>query len=181
MTSATTIRTSNSLVVTNPAKDFKVSMLGSSIPASMLSSPDWLPNLRHVHPTLLHLFPITEVIASQAGRTAKFLANWKLITNDQTILGIVKGWAIPLLETPTQQKVPHSEQSGGTGNGPGGEKHAGQGSHQGGNTQVDSVHEQCIRQPQRGGPISPHHKLEGAKQLCPIPIQFNSIQYIYLS
>ena len=61
------------------------------------------------------------------------------------------------------------EQGGGTGNGSGDRKHAGQGSHQGGNTQRDSVLEQCIRHPQRGGPISPNYKLEGVKQLCPIP------------
>ena len=61
------------------------------------------------------------------------------------------------------------EQGGGTGNGSGHRKYAGQGSHQGGDTQGDSVLEQCICHPQRGVPISPNHKLESAKQLCPIP------------
>ena len=74
----------------------------------MLSSPDWLPNLGHVHPPLIHLFPIREVTAPLVGRTAKLLANWKLITSDRAILDIVKGWVIPLLRTPNQTKIPHS-------------------------------------------------------------------------
>ena len=72
----------------------------------MLPSPDWLPNLQQVHPSLKGLFPTEEIIAPQAGRTQKFLANWKLITNDQEILNIVKGWEIPLTDIPIQNKVP---------------------------------------------------------------------------
>ena len=45
-----------------------------------------------------------------AGRIQKFLANWKIITNDPVILGIVKGWEIPLLDVPFQQKTPHGVQ-----------------------------------------------------------------------
>ena len=106
----TTIGTTATKVTTNtnPVKDFKVSMLENKIPVSMLSSPDWLPNLNHVHPALINLFPLTEVTAPQAGRTAKFLANWKLITSDRAILNIVKGWVMPLLETPSQSKIPLS-------------------------------------------------------------------------
>ena len=67
---------------TPPRKRAKVSMLQPHSPVSMLSPPDWLPTLQHVHPSLEGLFPVKEVIAPQAGRTQKFLANWKLLTND---------------------------------------------------------------------------------------------------
>ena len=73
---------------------------------SMLSPPDWLPSLKYVHPSLKGFFPVKEVITPQAGRIHKFLANWKLITNDQKILNIVKGWEIPLLDIPRQNKIP---------------------------------------------------------------------------
>ena len=72
----------------------------------MLPFPDWLPTLQQVHPSIKGLLPTKEVIAPQAGRTQKFLANWKLLTNDQDILNIVKGWEIPLIDTPTQNKIP---------------------------------------------------------------------------
>ena len=36
-----------------------------------------------------------------------FLENWKRITRDQVILGMVKGWEIPLLDTPIEGKIPH--------------------------------------------------------------------------
>ena len=105
----TTIDTTKATTTgTNPVKGFKVSILENEISVSMLSSPDWLPNLKHVHPALINLFPLREVTAPQAGRTAKFLANWKLITSDRAILNIVKGWVIPLLRTPSQSKIPHS-------------------------------------------------------------------------
>ena len=61
------------------------------------------------------------------------------------------------------------ELCGGTGNGSGDRKHADQGGHQGGYSQGNPILEQCVRHPQRGGPISSHHKPEGVKQLCPLP------------
>jgi hypothetical protein len=91
-------------------KEDKVSMLGEKPKISMLSSPDWLPALKQVHPSLQQLFPVKEVVSPQAGRIQKFINNWKKITNDPSVLEIVKGWEIPLLETPTQTKLPHGIQ-----------------------------------------------------------------------
>ena len=91
-------------------KEDKVSMRGEKPKISMLSSPDWLPALKHVHPSLQQLFPVKEVVSPQAGRIQKFINNWKKITNDPSVLEIVKGWEIPLLDTPIQTKLPHGIQ-----------------------------------------------------------------------
>ena len=78
--------------------------------ANMSSTPSWLINLKHVIPSLLSFFPVAEINAPLAGRIQKFLPNWKMITHDPKILGIVKGWEIPLLGTPFQGKYPHDVQ-----------------------------------------------------------------------
>ena len=77
---------------------------------SMLSFPDWLPTLKFVQPSLRNLFLVTTVVAPLPGRTQKFLANQEKVTSDRAILNIVKGWEIPLLNTPTQIKIPHGVQ-----------------------------------------------------------------------
>ena len=76
--------------------------------ASMLPHPTWLSSLQHVHPMIKDIFPITEVISPLAGRIQKFLANWKLLTTDKNILNIVKGWEVPLLDLPTQTRLPQA-------------------------------------------------------------------------
>ena len=74
----------------------------------MLSHPTWLPLLKHVHPAIKGVFPITEVISPLAGRIQKFLANWKILTNDRAILDIVKGWEVPLSGPPSQTRLPQA-------------------------------------------------------------------------
>ena len=86
----------------------KVSMKVHHQVVNMLSTPDWLPALQYVHPDLVSLFSITHVTSPLAGRTQKFLENWKKITRDRAILDIVKGWEIPLLEAPIQGKLPQA-------------------------------------------------------------------------
>ena len=76
--------------------------------ASMLPHPTWLSSLQHVHPMIMGVFPITEVVSPLAGRIQKFLANWKLLTTDKNILNIVKGWEVPLLCIPTQTRLPQA-------------------------------------------------------------------------
>ena len=39
-----------------------------------------------------------------------FLTNWRKLTNDKNVLRNVKGWEIPIISKPTQQKVPHTIQ-----------------------------------------------------------------------
>ena len=78
------------------AGEAKVSMQVHQQVVNMLSAPDWLPTLQHVHPSLKSFFPITEMTSPLAGRIQKFLANWKMITKDRVILDIVKGWDINL-------------------------------------------------------------------------------------
>ena len=72
----------------------------------MLAHPDWLPSKEAVHPSIRNLFQLSKVQSAQAGRVQKFLENWKLITSDQNILNIVKGWEIPLLDSPVQSHIP---------------------------------------------------------------------------
>ena len=40
------------------------------------------------------------------GRISHFLQSWENLTKDQEILEIVKGYKIPLLKTPVQEKIP---------------------------------------------------------------------------
>ena len=54
------------------------------------------------------IFPITKITSPLAGRIQKFLANWKVLTNDKTILNIVKGWEVPLISTPKQSRLPQA-------------------------------------------------------------------------
>ena len=75
---------------------------------NMLSQPDWLTSLKHVHPTLIGIFPISKVVSPQAGRIQKFYQNWKTLSNDSEILKIVQGWEIPLLREPVQKQPPHN-------------------------------------------------------------------------
>ena len=73
----------------------------------MQKSPGCLQNLEHVHPMLRNMFSVRDTDTPLAGRIQKFLQNWQLITFDQNILNIVKGWEIPLHEVPSQTKCPH--------------------------------------------------------------------------
>ena len=71
-----------------------------SIPlANMLAHPDSLPFKEAVHPLIRNLFQSSEVRSAEAGRVQKFLENWKLITNDQNILNIVKNVVIRISDS----------------------------------------------------------------------------------
>ena len=41
-----------------------------------------------------------------AGRIKEFLPAWKLLTEDQELLALVKGYQIPLVMDPVQEKTP---------------------------------------------------------------------------
>jgi hypothetical protein len=60
------------------------------------------PNKKYVFP----IFPICECNAKTGGRLADFIENWRLITSDLWVLGVIQGYEIPLLTTPQQQRPP---------------------------------------------------------------------------
>ena len=66
--------------------------------------------LQEVHSLLENLFAKVKVNNYFAGRIKQFLQNWQKLRNDKNVLRIVKGWEIPLITKPTQQKVPHAIQ-----------------------------------------------------------------------
>ena len=71
---------------------------------------------------------------------------------------------------PGQNPSRHTdEQSGESGNGQGGRKYAGQGSHPSGHSQGGPILEQCFRNPKRGGTISPNHKSQEIKRIRTLP------------
>ena len=57
-------------------------------------------------PNCKTLFKETREIFPLAGRLKYFLKNWEKVTNDSTILSIVKGYSIDFVETPYQPKTP---------------------------------------------------------------------------
>ena len=64
---------------------------------------------REVHPFLRKILvriPIREGLPF-AGRLNHFLENWRVLTKDKKILNVIKGWEIPLLGKPHQEKEPH--------------------------------------------------------------------------
>ena len=66
-----------------------------------------LEKLEHVHPLVKEMFP--EELKQNiplGGRISHFVQSWEKLTKDQEILEIVKGYKIPLLRTPVQEKVP---------------------------------------------------------------------------
>ena len=66
---------------------------------------------QEIHPLLENLFAKVKVNNYFTGRIKQFLQNWQKLTNDKNVLRIVvKGWEIPLISKPTQQKVPHAIQ-----------------------------------------------------------------------
>ena len=63
--------------------------------------------LIHVHPLVKEIFPEElKQNAPQEGRTSHFVQSWEKLTEDQETLKIVKGYKIPLLRTPVQEKIP---------------------------------------------------------------------------
>ena len=60
----------------------------------------------NTHPILKSLFQNIKTNGVFAGRLQHYIRNWKKITNDPSILGIVKGWEINFKETPFQRRKP---------------------------------------------------------------------------
>ena len=60
-----------------------------------------------MHPIIRQLF--TKVIPNVllAGRLAYFIPAWEKIDQDQEILSIVKGYEIPFVSLPFQEKIPN--------------------------------------------------------------------------
>ena len=44
---------------------------------------------------------------NMAGKLAYFVKNWLLLTQDQSILSIVRGYELKFLREPCQHKLPH--------------------------------------------------------------------------
>ena len=63
--------------------------------------------LENVHPLVKETFPEELKQNVPLGvRISHFEQSWKKLTKDQEILEIVKGYKIPLLRTPVQEKIP---------------------------------------------------------------------------
>ena len=67
-----------------------------------------LENLTNVRHLLRNIFQLRNQSNLFAGRIKRFLSNWERLTTDKEVLNIVKGWEIPLLAKPIQQREPHS-------------------------------------------------------------------------
>ena len=66
-----------------------------------------LEELEHVHPLVKEMFP--EELKQNVplgGASSHFVQSWEKLTKDQEILEIVKGYKIPLLRPPVQEKIP---------------------------------------------------------------------------
>ena len=65
-------------------------------------------DLEQVHPVIKKLFSPLKIRQNlpPAGRLKHFQRAWKLITKDPEILSLIKGYKIPLLKTPIQDKTP---------------------------------------------------------------------------
>ena len=66
-----------------------------------------LEKLEHVHPLVKEMFP--EELKQNVhlgGRISHFVQSWEKLSKDHEILEIVKGYKIPLLRTPVQEKIP---------------------------------------------------------------------------
>ena len=64
-----------------------------------------LSNYQKVHPFVKTLFKETRENFPLAGRLKYFLKNWEKVTNNSTILSIVKGYSIDFVETPYQPRT----------------------------------------------------------------------------
>ena len=62
--------------------------------------------LENVHPIVRNLFCPQNTLFPLGGRLRHFVQHWEKLTRNPAILEIVKGWEIPLLETPYQAKPP---------------------------------------------------------------------------
>ena len=73
-----------------------------------LKTPDLLnlSDYQKVQLFVKKLFKKTRETFPLAGRLKYFLKNWEKVTNDSTILSIVKSYSIDFLETPYQPKTP---------------------------------------------------------------------------
>ena len=67
--------------------------------------------LLYAHNLVKKLFSLDQLPNAQiAGRLKYFQKNWEILTNDQNILQIVKGYQIPFLSQPQQKKLPREIQ-----------------------------------------------------------------------
>ena len=66
-----------------------------------------IANLEYVYPIARKLFTKSIVNVPLAGRLAYIIAAWEKITQDQEILSIVKGYKIPFVSLPFQEKIPN--------------------------------------------------------------------------
>ena len=64
-----------------------------------------LSNYQKVHPFVKTLFKETRETFPLSGRLKYFLKNWEKVTNNSTILSIVKGYSIDFVETPYQPRT----------------------------------------------------------------------------
>ena len=62
-----------------------------------------------------------------------------------------------------------NEQPRGDGNGQGDRKHAVQRGYKGGHPKGGSIPKQCIRNPKRGGSVSPHYQPQETERVCSLP------------
>ena len=66
-----------------------------------------IEDLRNVHPWVKSLFSARKVPnLPLAGKLKNFLEAWDILIKDPEILEIVKGFNLPFLKTPTQERVP---------------------------------------------------------------------------
>ena len=66
-----------------------------------------IEDLRNVHPWVKNLFSARKVPnLPLAGKLKYFLGAWEILIKDPEILEIVKGFNIPFLKNPTQERVP---------------------------------------------------------------------------
>ena len=64
-----------------------------------------IADLEHVHQVIRKFFTKSIPNKPLAGRLASFIATWEKITQDQEILSIVKGYKIPFVSLPFQEKI----------------------------------------------------------------------------
>ena len=60
-----------------------------------------------IHPAIRGLFSGKMPHANMEGRLAYFVKNWQLLTQDQSVLSIVRGYKLQFLREPCQHKLPH--------------------------------------------------------------------------
>ena len=76
-------------------------------------NPNLIPqsNLTRVHPWIKQLFSSENIPnVNLAGRLKYFVKAWETLTQDPNVLSLVKGYEIPLLSKPRQQKPPQDVQ-----------------------------------------------------------------------